>query len=152
MKKLVSFFLIATVFISCDVRRKDKVADDAVQQADMIAKKNEQLLKDPTTVQAIDSAYNFGTIKEGEKVEYSFRFKNTGAKPLVVTAAHASCGCTVPEKPEKPILPGETGVLKVVFNSKGKSGHQEKNITVSSNANPSFPELKLTGEVEKAAQ
>ena len=152
MKKIVSFLLVTAILFSCDVRRKDKVADDAGQQADIAAKQSEKLLKDSTTVQAIDSVYNFGTIKEGEKVEYSFRFKNTGSKPLVVTAAHASCGCTVPEKPEKPILPGETGLIKVVFNSKGKSGHQEKNITISSNANPSFPELKLTGEVDKAGK
>lgn len=152
MKKYLTFLLMTAVFISCDVRRKDKVADDTVQQMEIQTKKNALLLKDSTTVQAVDTAYNFGTIKEGEKVEYNFRFKNTGQKPLVITDAHASCGCTVPEKPEKPILPGETGILKVVFNSKGKSGHQEKNITVNSNANPSFPELKLIGEVEKAAK
>lgn len=145
MKLFFSFILLVSILISCDVRRSDKVMDDSVTQM-------EKALKDTTTVQAIDSVYNFGKITEGEKVEFSFRFKNTGKKPLVVTNASASCGCTVPEKPERPILPGETGFLKVVFNSKGKSGHQEKNITVSSNCNPSFPELKLVGEVDKAAQ
>ena len=102
---------------------------------------------DSTTIQIIDTAYNFGTVSEGEKVTYNFRFKNNGSKPLVVTHTHASCGCTVPEKPEKPIMPGETSFIKVVFNSKGKVGHNEKTITVVSNANPAFPPLILRGEI-----
>ena len=69
-----------------------------------------QEIKDPTTVQMIDSVYDFGQYDEGEIVEYSYQFKNTGNKPLVVSNAHASCGCTVPEKPEKPIIPGEMGL------------------------------------------
>ncbi|MBL0146648.1 MAG: DUF1573 domain-containing protein [Chitinophagaceae bacterium] len=95
----------------------------------------------------MDTAYNFGKVTDGELVEYSYRFKNSGSKPLVVSEATASCGCTVPEKRERPILPGEMGFIKIVFNSKGRSGVQEKNITVTSNANPAFPILKLTGEV-----
>ena len=134
--------LAGTILISCDVRKNDKVVDDAVQQM-------EDAKKDTTTVQLIDSVYNFGTIAEGEKVTYSFRFKNSGTKPMVITNTSASCGCTVPEKPEKPIMPGETGSIKVVFNSKGKLGHNEKNITVMANTNPAFPLLVLTGDVKE---
>jgi len=145
MKKYFLYFIAAVTFIGCDVRRKDKVADDGL-------KRTEQALKDSTTVELIDKAYNFGTISEGEKVEYNFRFKNTGKKPLIITNASASCGCTVPEKPEKPVMPGETSFIKVVFNSKGKSGHQEKSIIVSSNVKPSFPDLVLSGEVKQTHQ
>jgi len=105
---------------------------------------------DTTTVQLIDSAYNFGNVTDGDKVEYSYRFRNTGNKPLVIASAVASCGCTVPEKPEEPIKPGEVGFLKVVFNSKGRVGEVHKTITVTSNAYPKFPELKLTGQVVSA--
>ena len=132
-----------TIFVSCNVRRKDKVADGIVSMEEMAA-------HDTTTVQIIDSLYNFGTVTEGEKVAYNFRFKNSGNKPLIVTNTTASCGCTVPEKPEKPVLPGETAFIKVVFNSKGKVGHNEKTITVTSNANPAFPPLLLKGEVSPA--
>ncbi len=125
---------------SCDFRRKDKIVDDN-------AKLKEQALKDSTTVQLIDSAYDFGTVTEGEKVEYSYRFKNTGTKPLVIINASSTCGCTVPERPEKPIMPGETGFIKVVFNSQGKVGENEKPINVISNANPPFGPMKLTGKV-----
>ena len=143
--KYVLFLAAILVFVSCDVRRKDKVADGTAKMtmADMAT-------MDSTTVQIIDSAYNFGNATEGEKVTYNFRFKNSGKKPLVITNTSASCGCTVPEKPEKPVLPGETAFIKVVFNSKGKVGHNEKTITVTSNANPAFPPLLLTGEVTAA--
>ncbi len=143
MKKISLFIIVATTFVCCNVKRKDKVADGTATMAEMAA-------QDSTTVQLIDSLYNFGTVTEGEKVTYNFRFKNTGNKPLIITNTTASCGCTVPEKPEKPILPGETAFIKVVFNSKGKAGMNNKTITVTSNARPEFPQLLLNGEVVPA--
>jgi Protein of unknown function (DUF1573) len=140
VNKYILFLLVTLILISCDVRRKDKIADD-------VATQTAQALKDSTTVQIIDSAYNFGKVTDGEKVEYSYRFKNTGTKPLVIVNASASCGCTVPQKPEKPVLPGETGFIKVVFDSKGRVGNAHKTITVISNADPEFPQLILTGDV-----
>lgn len=135
--------LVTVTIISCDVRRKDKIADDASTQKELA-------LKDSTTVQIIDSVYNFGKVTDGEKVEYSYRFKNTGSQPLVIVNASASCGCTVPQKPEKPILPGDIGFIKIVFDSKGRVGSAHKTITVISNANPEFTPLVLTGEVVAA--
>ena len=143
MKKIIVVFACAcAIFSGCDIEKKDKTSN-VVEQ-----KQTGAALKDSTAVQLIDSVYNFGTIAEGEKVEYNFRFKNIGSKPLIVSDAHASCGCTVPEKPEKPVLAGETGFIKVVFNSKGKQVHQERAIMGSSNANPPFRDLKLEGEVK----
>ena len=142
MKKILIGCLISSVvLISCGDRKKNRMSDD-------INEKNEQMLKDTTTVEAIDTVYNFGLIADGDKVEYNFRFKNTGKKPLIIKSATASCGCTVPEKPERPIMPNETGFLKVVFNSKGKAGHVEKSITVTSNAYPDFPILLMRGEIK----
>ncbi len=143
MKKYILVLLVSSTFIACNVRRNDKVVDDAVKQS-------ATAMLDTTMVQLIDSVYNFGKITDGEKVTFNFRFKNVGAKPLVITSTSASCGCTVPEKPERPVLPGETGFIKVVFNSKGKTGHNEKNITVMANTNPAFPQLVLTGDVMEA--
>ena len=142
MKNIFLVLFAAVLFVSCDgIRRKNKIADDAGSQMEIA-------LKDSTTVQLIDSVYNFGNIKQGQSVSFNFKFKNTGKKALIVTNASASCGCTVPEKPERPIMPGQTSFIKVVFNSTGKSGHQDKNVTVSANTNPSFPTIKLIGEVE----
>lgn len=140
MKKWFLILIVYTSLVSCDNRRNDKISDDAATQ---IA----QALKDTTSVLIIDSSYDFGKVTDGEKVNYSFRFKNMGTKPLVIAEATASCGCTVPQKPEKPILPGETGFIKIVFDSKGRVGTAHKTITVTSNAKPEFPQLVLTGEV-----
>jgi hypothetical protein len=144
VKKYILFLFVSATIVSCDARRKDKIADDAETQRVLA-------LKDSTTVEIIDSAYNFKTVVEGEKVIYNYRFKNTGFKPLVIVEATASCGCTVPQKPEKPVLPGETGFIKVAFDSKGRVGEAHKTITVISNAKPEFPQLILTGQVVQAS-
>jgi hypothetical protein len=102
---------------------------------------------DSTTVQILDTAYDFGKAVEGEKIDFSFRFKNTGTHPLIIQKAVASCGCTKPEWPMQPIPPGGIASVKAEFNSEGRVGPAHKVITVTSNANPSFPQLKLTGIV-----
>lgn len=140
MKKISVFLLAATLFISCDSQKKDKPAAPDPKQM-------EDALKETTTVEIIDSAYTFKPVTDGEKVAYSYRFKNTGSKPLVIIDASASCGCTVPQKPEQPILPGEMGFIKIVFDSKGRVGNAYKTVTVKSNAVPEFPTLILTGDV-----
>lgn len=139
LKNLLFICSIAATLLSCDVRKKDKQA--------VIPTTAPQPVKDPTTVQMIDSVYDFGSTNEGDIVQFSYRFKNTGDKPLVVSDVHASCGCTVPEKPEKPILPGEIGFISVKFNSERRPGEARKTITVNSNASPAFPELLLKGTV-----
>jgi hypothetical protein len=123
------------------VRKKDQKADIPKE-----AQKMEAASK-PTTVQIIDTIHNFGQVQEGAIVEFSYRFRNTGKEPLVILEAKASCGCTVPEKPEKPILPGEIGYLKVKFDSKDRPGQVQKTVTVTSNAEPPFPALILEGDV-----
>ena len=146
MFKSIAFTaLITASLISCDVRTKDKIADGSKNTTTSEATKAE--VANPTSVQIIDSVFDFGKVAEGEMVEFSYRFKNTGTNPLVISNATASCGCTVPEKPEAPIKSGETGYIKVKFNSDGRPGMTHKTVTVTSNASPAFPELLLKGEV-----
>lgn len=79
--------------------------------------------------------YDFGDIMEGEKVEHTFQFTNTGSKELVITNVEVTCGCTTPKGwPRDPIAPGGSGKLTVAFNSTGKIGKQNKVITVTSNS------------------
>lgn len=77
--------------------------------------------------------HNFGDITQGEKVEYSFKFTNTGNKDLLIMEATSTCGCTVPEWPKEPIKPGQSGYMKVIFDSHGKEGYTEKAITIKAN-------------------
>ena len=135
-------FAFVVLLSSCEIRNnktnKKKSATSATEN---------KVDAPPTSVQIIDSVYDFKKVKEGDIVEYNYRFKNTGTNPLVVTEAQASCGCTVPEKPEHPIAPGETGIIKVKFNSDHRPGEAHKTITVTSNARPEFPILILKGTV-----
>lgn len=135
--------VFSSMLFSCDIRKNGTKADGRLPDP------SGQVFKDSTTVQIIDSVYDFGKVTDGEKVEYSYRFKNTGKNPLIVTTATASCGCTVPEKPEQPVKPGETGFIKVVFNSQGRVGEVHKEVTIVSNAYPAFPILQLKGKVEE---
>jgi hypothetical protein len=89
-----------------------------------------------TSMQWMDSILNQGSILEGTKMEVVFRFRNTGAKPLVIESAQASCGCTVAEKPEEPIMPGQEGRIKAIFNSQGRVGANHKTINVRANTAP----------------
>jgi hypothetical protein len=127
-------------FIACNARRNNKL-----EKGNGVL--SESALRDTTQVELIDSVFNFGVINEGEKVSYNFRFKNVGNKSLIIINASASCGCTIPEKPENPIPPGDTGIIKVSFNSAGKKGFNSKFISVEANTDPAFPILMLAGEV-----
>jgi hypothetical protein len=140
VNKIFLILLLPAIFSSCDIR-------NGRHKQDVLAQGNDGDFKDSTTVQIIDSAYNFGKVTDGEKVEYNYKFRNTGKHPLIIFSATASCGCTVPEKPDAPIPPGEIGYLKVVFDSRGRVGEVHKDINVRSNAYPIFPVLKLVGEV-----
>jgi hypothetical protein len=140
VNKIFLVILVPAFLSSCDIR-------NGRYKKDVIAGENTGVFKDSTTVQIIDSLYSFGKVTDGEKVEYNYKFRNTGKNPLIVSSATASCGCTVPEKPEAPIQPGEIGYLKVVFDSRGRVGEVHKDINVTSNAYPAFPVLKLAGEV-----
>ena len=74
-------------------------------------------LKADDVVKFTRETHDFGKIKQGVPVTYFFEFKNVSDKPVVVENASASCGCTVPEKPEKPIAPGASGKIKVQYNA-----------------------------------
>jgi hypothetical protein len=94
MKKIL---LLATAFMF-------SLAVMAQAKADDVIKLNEE-------------KHDFGKLKAGVPVTYYFEIKNISDKPVVVESATASCGCTVPEKPEKPIMPGETAKLKILYNA-----------------------------------
>jgi len=92
--------------------------------------------------------HSFGKVSEGEKIGYVFKFENQGTSDLVIASATTSCGCTVPVYDTRPIPPGGSGNLEVVFDTSGRSGMQTKTIVVKSNAKPPVVILKITAEVE----
>ncbi|MBL7828165.1 MAG: DUF1573 domain-containing protein [Saprospiraceae bacterium] len=105
-----------------------------------------------TSIQYDNSEFDYGTIDEGEIIKHIYKFKNTGDIPLLISNAKGSCGCTVPTWPKEPIQPGQSGEIKVEFNSKGKPGPQRKQVTVTANTTPTETFLVIKGEVRGKEQ
>jgi hypothetical protein len=89
---------------------------------------------------------NYGVIDKGSDGVREFIFTNTGDAPLVISNVKSSCGCTIPKKPEKPILPGESDKIQVKYDTQ-RVGLIRKSISVTSNASNPSVYLKITGEV-----
>jgi len=89
--------------------------------------------KNLPTMDFTSTLHDFGTIHEGETVEWEFDFKNNGKSPLIISEAKGSCGCTVAEFPKEPIPASTTSKIKVSFNSTDKHGFNEKQVTISNN-------------------
>jgi hypothetical protein len=94
-----------------------------------------------------ETEHQFGKINQGDKVKHTFVFKNTGDAPLIINSASGSCGCTVPEWPHEPILPGAKGEVHVIFNSAGKRGPQNKSVTLNTNQGETPIRIYIKGEV-----
>ncbi|MCX2740466.1 DUF1573 domain-containing protein [Pontibacter anaerobius] len=92
--------------------------------------------------------FDFGTIKQGETIEHTFEFTNTGSTPLVIESASATCGCTVPEWTKTPVAPGEKGTVAVKFNSTGKMGQQQPTVTIRANTQPNIVRVAMKGNVQ----
>lgn len=100
-----------------------------------------------TTLDWAATEFDFGTIDQGEAVEHSFSFTNTGSEPLIISNAKGSCGCTVPQWPREPIAPGATASIDVRFDSKGKKNKQNKKVTITANTDPAQSFIFLKGDV-----
>lgn len=96
------------------------------------------------------TTHNFGEFSESNpKVTYTFTFTNVGDGPLVIHQAVASCGCTVPEYTQEPVLPGKTGTIKVTYNGEGRyPGHFKKSITLRTNATTEMVRLFIEGDMK----
>ncbi|MES2279181.1 MAG: DUF1573 domain-containing protein [Bacteroidota bacterium] len=135
MKTLLIALLSLSVLTACNNGSSKPIASAA-------------LTKDNAPVIKFDSeAFDFGKIKTGDKVTHEYKFKNEGKSPLIISDSYATCGCTKPEWPHTPIKPGESGTIKVTFSSEGKSGLQDKQVTVVANTLPANTVVHLVGEV-----
>ena len=93
-------------------------------------------------------SHDFGTIKEANgPVTCTFEFTNTGDKPLLIIDATASCGCTRPEFPTKPIKPGKKGKIKVTYSPIGRPGAFKKTVKIKTNGKERTTTLRIEGTV-----
>ena len=159
MKKLSVYAIAILGLIACGGNSEDTSASlIAFDQVDKSAAKNTEVKKGPlkskTSIEYFETKHDFGNVFYPSDNVYTFKFKNTGSEPLTIFNAKASCGCTVPNKPEEPIMPGEIGEMDVVFKPKeGQAGTQvTKKITVTANTEPSQTYLEITANVIKGLQ
>lgn len=96
-----------------------------------------------------EEVIDYGDIAENSDGERSFVFENVGKSPLIITQVKGSCGCTVPTKPEEPIMPGKTGVIKVKY-ATNRVGAFSKTITITSNASEPTKVVRVKGRVLEA--
>jgi hypothetical protein len=143
MKKIFTAISLLLLF-ACNESDSNKVDTDLVNNsATAGANANSELPE----IKFEEEEFDFGKITQGEKVTHSFKFKNVGKKNLVISGANGSCGCTVAEWPAEPIKSGAESKIEVVFNSEGKSGFQEKTITIVTNSEPATRILRIKTEI-----
>ena len=100
-----------------------------------------------TTIEFSEAVQNLGKVNNGKVVNIEYHFTNTGSELLIIKDVSASCGCTVPEKPQEPIKPGEGGVIKATFDSRNREGMNHKVLTVYANTREAKHELSFDVEV-----
>jgi hypothetical protein len=168
MKVLTPFVFLAMllVAIACSDRNAEKkIAELESRLAELEGKKTttgaaitpaetaaqpapEEKPEGPLPVAQFETVdHDFGTITEGQVVEHTYAFKNTGQAPLIIQNAQGSCGCTVPDWSKEPIPVGGTGFVKAKFDSNGKPNIQNKTVTVTANTWPKQTVLRFKAMV-----
>jgi len=148
MKYLFLFFSAAIVFSCTSTDKpstKEQAARDSLNKVAMADSSNF------TSLQWLDSTtQDLGKIKEGSVVEITWKFRNSGDKPLIIADARGTCGCTIADKPKEPIAPGEEGVIKARFNSQGQGPEAHKTVTVDANTRgQTTHQLNFTAHITK---
>jgi len=161
-------FLSVFALTSCQSEKADNTAENAeaavngqtanaentIQPAVANGERATPVAAGPTTsVEFDETTYDFGTITDGDKVRHTFKFKNTGSEPLILSNCKGSCGCTVPQCPKDPIAPGDGGEITVEYNSRGKSKGKadgnvdQKFVNVTANTDPGSTRLTIKANV-----
>ncbi len=142
MKKLfliLSLFSAAPLFCqSHDGHDHEPVNNTAVSNSNPTAAK----------LEFKEYQFDFGNLKEGPEAKHEFVFTNTGKEPLVIQNCQPSCGCTAPQCPKEPILPGQSNKITVIYSTAGRVGPFNKSITITSNAAESPMMIYIKGHVK----
>lgn len=153
MKKITIAILVAGLFLLSACHKKPaqegdfKVSDVHIPQtAEGLSKKEAEKLP---VIEFERTSYDFGDVIQGEKLSYSFKFKNKGKSNLIIYSSEATCGCTTSQPPKAPIRPGESGEITVTFDSKSQNGKVHKRILVGANTYPAETILTITANVTK---
>jgi len=143
MKNLFIIMLIATSVLACKKNAVSKVKEENVVKAKQRAYKSSLL-----PIASFDKkVHDYGIITEGAVVSTSFVVTNLGKSDLIISNAKATCGCTIPVWPKKPIAPGASEKIEVKFNSRGKKNKQSKTVTLTTNTVNGKETLVIKGQI-----
>ena len=158
-KLLFHAFLLAFIFISCNNNNGKK--DNGLDEVRLDGKtSNADIVRMPITadtpldtnniakITMEETDFNFGSVTEGDVVKHTFKLKNVGNQPLLITDIRTTCGCTVPTWNKSPIAANANDQVEVKFDTKGKANEQIKKITIIANTFPAETELILRGMVQ----
>ena len=142
MKRITVILTLVVSFLSCTNNAGHIEEERRLNYASLIGK--------PSAIEFDEDSFDFGTVVDGDVVNHTFTFTNTGDENLVLINVKGSCGCTIPENwPTEPIEPGGTGKIDVTFDSKNKVGNVIKNVRIEANTEPSITVIKITGVVKE---
>lgn len=147
--KFSLLYLLVTLMVltGCDSGNKNRASTDAIHHEATADSASRSSDAGAPVITFVKTEHDFGKITQGEVAEFSFKFTNTGKGQLLISNASASCGCTVPQYSKEPINPGETGFIKVTFDSDKRLDRFEKNVTITSNTIPTETVLIVRGMV-----
>lgn len=137
---------LAAMFLAVACKKEsaaDKISDTAIEKIAVVEKK----ITDFPTAEFDKNEHDFGVINQGDKVETTFMIANNGKADLIIINATGSCGCTVPEYPKTPVKPGEKAPIKVTFDSAGKSGQQQKSVTLTTNTQKGYESISIKANI-----
>ncbi|HAN00103.1 MAG TPA: DUF1573 domain-containing protein [Marinilabiliales bacterium] len=143
----ITFFLVGLFSVSCNTKDREHSSVSTEMIRNPISAQSETDLSELPKIQFDKTEHDFGILLQGEKVSYTFVFKNIGKQDLIIKDASATCGCTVPKFTSKPIAPGKQGEIEVIFDSSNRTGRQVKTVTVWSNCQPNQAKLQIFSEI-----
>lgn len=144
MKRLILSLVIILGLISCE-SKSDNLSTSLVNNPNSAEGTN---VSNVPAIEFEKTEHDFGKILQGEQVSYTFKFKNVGNAPLIISSIEKTCGCTTPNYSKEPIKPGKNGKITVTYDSKGHKGFQNKRLVVKSNTNPSESIIRIKAQVE----
>lgn len=127
-------FILLCIFIS-------------VNAFSQVAEKKDSINPNAPEIVFENESHDFGLLDKGAPCKTSFKFKNTGKEPLILSNVRASCGCTTPSWPKEPIAPGASSEIAVKYDS-NRIGKFAKTITITSNAKTATKVIKISGEIK----
>jgi outer membrane biosynthesis protein TonB len=153
IKKMSLLFVMASLVVATSCKKEDStsIVDSTAASpaaSEMATDKTPPPADGKYPAMTFDTKeHDFGLINQGDKVEYNFKFTNTGEADLIINSARGTCGCTVPEYPKEAVKPGESGKIKVSFNSTGKKGATSKSVFLSCNTKDGKEKLEIKANI-----